>query len=94
MNAATAKARGLIDGEIVTVESQSGAIEGKLKLSQLFHSDAVGISGCYGLGTIHSNPLNRKGPHYNTLVTLADESLDPVSAGVELAPRVRVYRKG
>jgi anaerobic selenocysteine-containing dehydrogenase len=93
MNVATGKERGFNEGDTIIVESRYGKVEGTVHLSELFHPDMVGISGCHGLGTILSNPLIRKGPHFNSLLPLDDKSLDGVSAGMETAPRVKVYKK-
>jgi anaerobic selenocysteine-containing dehydrogenase len=93
LNTATAAARHLQEGDWVIVESRYGKVEGRVHASELFHPDAVGISGCYGLGTMQLNPLSRKGPHFNSLLPMDDTSLDAVSAGMEIAPRVKVYKK-
>ncbi|MEL7564364.1 MAG: molybdopterin-dependent oxidoreductase [Dehalobacterium sp.] len=93
INSETANAKGLKRGDRVVVESRYGEIEGYLRISELFQPETIGISGCYGMGTLHSNPLNRKGPNFNSLLPLDDKSLDGVSAGQELAPRVKVYKK-
>ena len=93
MNEKTAKTKGLEEGDLVVVESRYGKVEGHVHLSALFHEDSVGISGCYGLGTMQTNPQGRKGPHFNTLLTMDDKTLDGVSAGIEIAPRVKVYKK-
>jgi anaerobic selenocysteine-containing dehydrogenase len=93
INTVTANGKALEEGDLVFVESRYGKIEGKLHISELFHPDAVGISGCYGLGTIQSNPLNRGGPHFNSLLPIEDKTLEGVSAGIEIAPRVKVYKK-
>ena len=93
INTVTANKKALKEGDLVFVESRYGKIEGNLHISELFHPDAVGISGCYGLGTIQSNPLNRRGPHFNSLLPIEDKTLEGVSAGIEIAPRVKVYKK-
>lgn len=93
MNKTVAEGKGLKEGDVVFVESRYGMVEGVLHLSELFHEDSIGISGCYGLGTIQANPLGRKGPHFNTLLPMDDKTLDGVSAGIEIAPKVKVYRK-
>jgi anaerobic selenocysteine-containing dehydrogenase len=51
MNVATGKKRGFSEGDTVIVESRYGKVEGRVHLSELFHLDTVGISGCHGLGT-------------------------------------------
>lgn len=94
MNKDTALKKGLKDGDLVCVESRYGRIEGRIQTTELFHPETVGISGCYGLGTIHSNPLNRKGPNFNTLLSLDDKTFDSLSAGIELAPKVKIYKLG
>ena len=93
MNSSTAERKGFKNGDRVVVESRYGSVEAQVRVSELFHPDAVGISGCNGLGALQSNPLAKRGPHFNTLLPLNDISLDGVSAGQESAPRVRVYKK-
>jgi len=93
LNPATAERKGLRDGDQVAVESRYGKIEGRLRVSELFHPDAVGVGGSYGLGTRQSNPLNRMGPHFNALLSIDDITLDGVSAGQDTAPAVKIYRK-
>jgi anaerobic selenocysteine-containing dehydrogenase len=93
INTDVAEKKGLKEGDKVFVESRYGRIEGSIHVSELFHPDAVGISGCYGLGTVKSNPLNRTGPHFNSLLPIDDKTYDSVSAGIEIAPRVRIYKQ-
>jgi anaerobic selenocysteine-containing dehydrogenase len=93
LNPATASKKRLKDGQIVVVESRYGKIEGRLRVSELFHPDAVGIGGSYGLGTCQSNPLNRVGPNFNALLSIDPKTFDGVSAGQDTAPAVKVYTK-
>jgi anaerobic selenocysteine-containing dehydrogenase len=93
LNPVTAKRKNLKDGDMVIVESQYGKMEGRVRVSELFHPDAVGVSGNYGLGTIQSNPLNRIGPNFNTLLSLDERTFDGVSGGQDTAPRVKLYKK-
>ena len=93
LNPATASRKKLKDGETVVVESRYGRIEGRLKVSELFHPDTVGIGGSYGLGTCQSNPLNCLGPNFNALLSIDPRTFDGVSAGQDTAPAVKVYRK-
>ncbi len=93
LNAATAARKGLKDGDWVKVSSRYGSVEGQVRTSQLFHPDAVGISGGYGLGSLHSNPLYRRGPLFNQLITSREDTLDPISGGIELAPCVKIEKK-
>ena len=93
MNSATAQKKNLKDGDAVAVESRYGKAEGTLRTTELLHPDAVGIPGCGGLGTIQSNPVLKKGANWNVLLPMDEKTLDPVSAGIECSPRVKVYRK-
>lgn len=93
LNSATAQRKNLKDGDIIVVESRYGKAEGTLHTTELLHPDAVGIPGCGGLGTIHSNPIMRRGTHWNSLLPLDDKTFDPISAGIECSPRVKVYKK-
>jgi anaerobic selenocysteine-containing dehydrogenase len=93
LNPATAERKGLTDGDPVIVESRYGKVEGRVRLSELFHPDTAGIGGSYGLGTLQSNPLNRIGPFFNNLLSLDDHTFDGVSGGQDTAPAVKVYRK-
>jgi anaerobic selenocysteine-containing dehydrogenase len=92
INPVAAERKGLKEGDWVRVESRYGKVEGRVHVSSLFHPDAVGISGCYGPKTIHSNPLISKGPHFNALLSIDERTLD-VTAGIDIAPRVKVYKK-
>ena len=93
LNSETARRKGLVEGDQVVVESRYGKVEGRVHAAEIFHPDALGISGCWGLGARGMNPKNRIGPHFNTLMPMDDHTLDGVSAGMEVAPRVRVYKK-
>ena len=93
VNPSTAERKHLRDGDRVVVESRYGKIEGRLRVSELFHPDAVGVGGSYGLGTRQSNPLNRMGPHFNALLSIDHITLDGVSGGQDTAPAVKIFRK-
>jgi anaerobic selenocysteine-containing dehydrogenase len=93
LNPVTAQRKRLDEGARIVVESRYGKIEGRLRISELFHPDAVGVGGSYGLGTRQSSPLNRLGPNFNALLSLEDKTLDGVSGGQDTAPAVKIYRE-
>lgn len=93
LNTETAKKQNVKDGDPVTVSSRYGSLEGLIRVSELFHPDAVGISGGYGGGNKQGNPLNRKGPDFNSLLTTEMHTLDGVSAGQEAAPKVKIEKR-
>lgn len=93
MNSRTARKKDLAEGDEVTVASRYGSLNGVIRVSELFHPDAVGISGGYGGGNKHGNPLNRKGPNFNALLSTEIRTLDAVSAGQETAPKVKIIKR-
>jgi len=93
INTATAEKKNLKDGDTVVVESRYGKIEGRIRTTETMHPQVIGLSGCYGLGTLQSNPLMKRGPHFNSLLPLGHQYVDTISAGQEAAPRVKIYKK-
>ncbi len=92
LNSATAKRKELKEGDVVAIESRYGKTTGRVRITELIHPDAVGIPGSHGLGTIQSNPLNREGTNINVLYSLDERTLDAVSGGMELSPRVKLRK--
>ncbi|HEX2987784.1 MAG TPA: molybdopterin-dependent oxidoreductase, partial [Chloroflexota bacterium] len=93
INRETARQKGLNDGDRVVVEAYwGGKAEGTLRVTDLIHPDAVGIPAIHGFRSIHRNPVTRRGPHFNSLLSSAEGTFDPVHGGIDRSPRVRVYR--
>ena len=91
MNPQTAAAKGLQDNQEVWVESQFGKIRGRVKVSELFHPQSVGIAGALGrmVDTVGKRPAQRL--HYNRLMGAPLNSIDPIAGGTENTVRVKVY---
>jgi anaerobic selenocysteine-containing dehydrogenase len=93
MNPATAKERGFEEGDQVWIESfYGGKIQGVLKFSETFHPEVVGVGGLFGHLSPDMNPLALKGLHFNSLMSSEPGDIDPVSAGFNGAPSVKVYK--
>ena len=93
MNRKTAQQRGLNDGDMVWVESvYGGKIQGRIKQSELFHPDVVGIAGNFGHTSKQMAPMATRGIHFNTLLSGDPGDIDPISGGFAGAPRVKVYK--
>jgi anaerobic selenocysteine-containing dehydrogenase len=94
MNPTTAQAKGLKDGDLVWLESQFGRqVQGRVKLTELLHPAVVGISsGLLGRQAMHLNPASKKGINYNHLLGYDEGTFDPLSGGLEIDPRVKVYK--
>ncbi len=95
MNKETAGRKGLLDGDEITVQAYwGGRTQGKLKVTNLLHPDAVGIPGINGFPTVHGNPLRNQGPNFNLLLNSTEGSFDPLHGGIDRNPRVKVFRTG
>lgn len=95
INTATARRKGLDDGEEVVVQAwHGGRTQGRLKLTELIFPEALGFPSNHGFKSRQRNPITHAGPHYNELLTGDEGTIDPVSAGIDRAPRVRIYRPG
>ncbi len=92
LNPVAAQARGLVDGDEVVVESTYGSVKAKLKVSQAFQTDAVGIAGFFGHTSPSMLPDARKGIHYNALMSPRVEDIDPLGGGFDGCPKVMVYK--
>jgi anaerobic selenocysteine-containing dehydrogenase len=93
MNRKTGQQRGLKEGDVVWVESAyGGKVQGKIKLSELFHPEVVGIAGNFGHASKQMAPIATKGIHFNALLSGDPGDIDPISGGFSGAPRVKVYK--
>jgi len=92
MNTKTAAARGIKNGDIIVVESRAGKTQGEVLLTEMIHPEVVGIPGMRGSGTIQQNPMMRQGPHFNRLISMEDNTFDPVNGSLDVSPRVKVYK--
>jgi len=93
MNTATARKRGLKDGDIIELESTSGGkVQGPLKLMEGQHPQTMGIAACSGHWA-RGMPIARgKGINFDTLMANDLEHVDPVSLNIETAARVKVRK--
>ncbi|MGA3127966.1 MAG: molybdopterin dinucleotide binding domain-containing protein, partial [Candidatus Korobacteraceae bacterium] len=91
VNPKAASKLGLKDGNEVIIESFTGGkTQGQVKLTNLVRPDVVAIGGAWGARSAHIHPCARKGPHFNALLKLSEEFLDPVRGGIDLTTRVRL----
>lgn len=92
IHAATARKKGIADGDNIIAESQAGRVKGIAKLTECIHPETVGISSHFG-GWAKGKPLAaRQGDNFNCLLPFDEEHKDPVSSGVDACVKVRVYK--
>jgi anaerobic selenocysteine-containing dehydrogenase len=96
MNADTASARGISDGDWVWVESEIGKAKAKAKLSQAIHPQVIGINrslaGWVGNSVVTTTNKNYSPIAYETLRPNTIEYTDKLTGALENLYKVRVYK--
>jgi molybdopterin-containing oxidoreductase family molybdopterin binding subunit len=92
INAETAGRKGIRDGEMIWVESVAGMVKGEAKLTECIHPEVVGIAGVFGSWARGKPVAKGKGVHFNTLLPISLDRIDPISTGVDSCIRVKVSR--
>ena len=91
INADTATKKGLADGALVRVETESGrSVEGRVRLTQAIHPEGLGIAACAGHWGDGMPVAKGKGVFFNGLLDLDWEHVSPVNLNLDLCARVRV----
>ncbi len=93
LNAGTARKKGLKDGDLIEVESNTGGkVRGTLKTLEGQHPQTMGIAACSGHWAKGMPVARGKGTNYDTLMANDLQHVDPVSLNIETAARVRVRK--
>ena len=92
INSATAKSKGISDGDMVWVESQYGKLQAKAKVTDTVHPEVVASIGNYGAHSTQLNPIAQIGINYNQLLTSDEGYFEPVAGGIDNTTRVKVYK--
>jgi molybdopterin-containing oxidoreductase family molybdopterin binding subunit len=90
INAETAARKGVRDGDEIWVESEAGKVKGVAKVTECIHPEVIGIAGVFGSWAEGKPVAKGKGVHFNTLLPLSMERIDPISSGVDSCIRVKV----
>ncbi|MFH1349921.1 MAG: molybdopterin-dependent oxidoreductase [Pseudomonadota bacterium] len=89
----TAKKKGIKDGDLVCLENIKGlAMTGRVKLMNGIHPQVIGsVSG--GGGWARGRPIAKnKGVMFNNLLILDQKHICPITASIETAVRVKIYK--
>lgn len=93
INAATARAKGIRDGDWIWVESaRAGRVKGQARLVEGIHPEVVGIANNGGHWAEGMPVARGKGVFFEALLPLNLKALDPVSVTMDCDARVRVYK--
>jgi molybdopterin-containing oxidoreductase family molybdopterin binding subunit len=93
VNAATARKKGLKDGDLIWVESNYGRkVKGKLKTIEGIHPEGVGVAALAGHWSKDLPIAWGKGVFYNELIEVDYDHLDPGNLNMDLCAKVRIYK--
>ncbi|MDP6482989.1 MAG: molybdopterin-dependent oxidoreductase, partial [Nitrospinota bacterium] len=90
INPATARRKGLKDGQEVRLETPFGrSAEATLRWTEGVHPECLSVPGLLGR-KITKNSFGKKGLHFNSLIAYTFEQFDTVAAAVDACVRVKV----
>lgn len=91
VNADSALARGLKDGQMVWVESDTGRrVKGRLRLTQAVHPEGLGIAACAGHWSEGMPIAKGKGVFFNELLEVDFDHVSPINLSLDLCVKVRI----
>ncbi len=84
--------RGIRDGDQVWVQSRTGRVKGRVRVTEGVHPDVLGTVGILGHWA-REKPISRgHGVHSNSLIASDWNMVDPLSGQIDTCARVKVYR--
>ncbi len=92
INRETALRKGVKDGDMISLESTAGRVKGLAKLTECIHPEVVGIAGMFGSWAKGKPVARGKGVHFNSLLPMSLDRIDPISTGVDSCIRVKVAK--
>lgn len=92
LNRETGARKGIQDGDMIWVESPYGKCEAKVVLTETIHPEVVGFHGGLKRLSPQLNPIAREGASFNVLVSIREGTFEPITAGLDTAPKVKIYK--
>ncbi len=95
LNSETAEAKGISDGDKVTVESKTGKVTGTVRVTECVHPQVVGtLGGHLGQWASHKKIARGKGVNHNTLIAFDWDMVETVSGQIDTCAKVKIYKEG
>jgi len=95
LNNATARRKGLKEGDIIEIESTAGfKVTGRLKTLEGQHPQVIGIATCGGHWAKGQPVARKRGTNFNDLIELDQRHLDPVCTTLETCVKARIRKTG
>ncbi|MBI4232876.1 MAG: molybdopterin-dependent oxidoreductase [Chloroflexi bacterium] len=87
-----AQERKIRDGDLITVESRAGKVQGRAKVTEGIHPQVVGIPGTFGHWAKGLPIAQGKGVHFNALVPADLSRIGPLAGSNDFCVGVKVYK--
>jgi molybdopterin-containing oxidoreductase family molybdopterin binding subunit len=93
INTATARAKGIRDGDRMVLETPDGRrAEGTARLSEGVHPECLAVPGVLGRWAVGNPGARGQGVHVNGLLTYTLDHMDTLSAALDSCVKVRIAR--
>lgn len=92
LNPKTADAQGLVQGDIVRVDSPYGRLFGRIGTSEGMHPDTLGVSNALSRAKTKHSKVAHAGGHYNDLLPYDLRNTDAVTGQPETVCKVKLTR--
>ena len=87
-------ARGIRDGEWVSVTSRVSSVRGRVRLTEGIHPETVAVAGINGHWARGMPQARGRGIHFNTLIPFDLDNVDKLSSAFDSKAKVRVAPAG
>jgi anaerobic selenocysteine-containing dehydrogenase len=93
INARTAAAKGIADGDAILLQTPHGAsAQGIAKVSECIHPEAIGIASCFGHWAKARATARGRGIHFNSLLPYEVSQIDPLAGLMDACVKVKVSK--
>ncbi|MBI4528911.1 MAG: hypothetical protein HY695_34370 [Deltaproteobacteria bacterium] len=93
MNAATARRKGIAEGDEIAIETPSGkTVRAIVRLTEGVHPECLAVPSILGRWVTSSDRARGKGVHFNSLLEYTVDRLDTLSAALDACVKVKVRR--
>lgn len=92
MHRETARRKGIRDGDVVTIASRAGKVEGRVRLTEGVHPECVAMFGVLGQWAKDKVVARGKGTHINSLIKHDWSMVGTLTGQLDFCARVRVAR--
>jgi molybdopterin-containing oxidoreductase family molybdopterin binding subunit len=93
INAQTAAAKGIADGDPIRLETPHGAsAQGIAKVSECIHPEVIGIASCFGHWAKARATARGRGIHFNSLLPYDLSQIDPMAGLMDACVKVKVSK--